>query len=366
MVLVLAILLEASLVKLRSEGTVPVVLDAARQANLSFLAITDHNVAMTAQAIADDPPDLPIISGEELSTTAGHFLALGLPTGWERPKSPNDRTLLAAAHAQGAFTVLAHPFHPRTPWTDWKTSDFDGLEIWNEDAVWRQNNILDLLIALLIYPVNDQLAMVRLARTPDQNFAKWDELLAQRPMVGMCGSDVHAKTKLAPHVIIHFPGYVPSFEVAREHVLLGPSAGGGDASRASADEILDALRHGHSFCALDALYPSNGFTTRVTSADVSGGPGDSLNWSGTGRIHISVPAGASRPLIQVFRDGQMMIEQQNWSVDEPIPGPGRYRVEAFLRQPGVSGWRRWTLWAFTNPIYVTASDGISARNFAPR
>ena len=231
-------------------GTVPEVMAAARQANLSFLAITDHNVAMTAQDIADDPPDLPIISGEELSTSAGHFLALGLPAGWDRPKTPDDRALLAAARAEGAFTVLAHPFHPRTPWTDWKTSDFDGMEIWNEDAVWRQNNIFDLLIALLIYPENDQLAMVRLARTPELNFAKWDELLAQRPVVGMCGSDVHAKTRLGRSFFLRFPGYVPSLEVAREHVLLGPDAGGGDATRASAAEILDALRHGHSFCAL--------------------------------------------------------------------------------------------------------------------
>lgn len=347
-------------------ATVPEVMAAARQANLSFLAITDHNVAMTAQDVADDPPDLPIISGEELSTSAGHFLALGLPAGWDRPKTPDDRALLAAARAGGAFTILAHPFHPRTPWTDWKTTDFDGLEIWNEDAVWRQNNVFDLLVALLIYPENDQLAMVRLARTPELNFAKWDELLMQRPVVGMCGSDVHARTKLGRTLFLRFPGYVPSLEVAREHVLLGPTAGGGDASRASRDEILDALRRGHSFCALDALYPSSGFATRVTSAGASGGPGDSIPWAGSGRIRISVPVGASRPLIKVFHDGREIIEQQTWTIDEPIPGPGRYRTEVFLRQPGLTGWRRWTLWAFTNPVYVTELPGAAAENLAAR
>jgi hypothetical protein len=346
-------------------ATVPEVMSAARQANLSFLAITDHNVAMTAQDVADDPPDLPIISGEELSTSAGHFLALGLPAGagWDRPKTPDDRALLAAARAGGSFTILAHPFHPRTPWTDWKTADFDGMEIWNEDAVWRQNNPFDLLIALLIYPENDQLAMVRLARTPELNFAKWDELLMQRPVVGMCGSDVHAKTKLGRTLFLRFPGYVPSLEVAREHVLLGPTAGGGDARHASGDEILDALRHGHSFCALDALYPSSGFATQVTSAGASAGPGDSIPWAGNGRVHISVPAGASLPLIKVFHDGREIIEQQTWTVDELIPGPGRYRAEVFLRQPGLTGWRRWTLWAFTNPVYVTEPSSAAAENF---
>jgi hypothetical protein len=342
-------------------GTIPEVLNAARQADLSFVAITDHNVATKMEDVLDDPPDLPIISGEEVSTSAGHFVALGIPPGWTRPSGPDDQMLLAAARAQGAFIILAHPFHPRMPWTDWKTSDFDGLEIWNEDAVWRQDSYPDLLLSLLLYPVNDQLALVRLANTPDRNFAKWDELLTQRPVVGMCGTDVHAKTKLGlGGLYLRFPGYAPSLELAREHVLFGPDAGEGDASRANAAEILDALRHGHSFCALDALYPSSGLAFRVSSAAASGGPGDFLSWTGAGRITVSVPAGASQPLIEVFRDGHEMIHKEAWNVDEPVPGPGRYRAEVFLRQPGLTGWRRRTLWAFTNPVYVNGPPGALA------
>jgi hypothetical protein len=328
-------------------GTVPEVLTAARQANLSFVAITDHNVATKVQDVVQDPPDMPIIPGEELSTSAGHFVALGIPPGWSRPSGPDDQMLLAAAHAQGAFTILAHPFHPRMPWTDWKTSDFDGIEIWNEDAVWRQDSFPDLLLSLFLYPENDQLALVRLARTPEANFAKWDELLAQRPVAGMCGTDVHAKTKLGLGFYLRFPGYAPSLELAREHVILGPDAGA-----ANAAEILDALRHGHSFCGLDALYPSSGLVFHVSSAGRSAGPGDFLSWTGAGRITVSVPAGAGQPLIEVFRDGHEMIHKEAWTVDEPVPGPGRYRTEVFLRQPGLTGWHRWTLWVFTNPVYV--------------
>ncbi len=118
-------------------GTVADVMAAAEKDNLSFIAITDHNVAMTESDLAEDPPDLPIISGVELGTSAGHFLALGIPASWVPPKTKNDRELLAAARSVGALRILAHPFHPHTPWTDWKTNDFDGMEIWNEDATWR-------------------------------------------------------------------------------------------------------------------------------------------------------------------------------------------------------------------------------------
>jgi len=335
-------------------GTVADVMQAAEKANLSFIAITDHNVAMTESDLAEDPPDLPIISGVELGTSAGHFLALGIPASWAPPKTANDRDLLAAARSVGAFRVLAHPFHPHTPWTDWKTSDFDGMEIWNEDATWRQNNILDMLDALLLYGENNQLALVRLARTPEENFAKWDELLQQRPVAGICAADTHARIRLAYGKDWRFPGYVPSLEVAREHVLLAPDAGGGNPALASAAELVDALRNGHSYCGLDSLYPADGFSFRISSANASGGPGDVVHLTEPARLQISLPAGSSLPLIKIFRDGRVIDEQQTHTIDEAIPGPGRYRAEVFLRQPGLSGWRRWTLWVFTNPVYVNA------------
>jgi hypothetical protein len=335
-------------------GTVAEVMAAAEKANLSFIAITDHNVALTPSELAEDPPDLPIISGVEVGTSAGHFIALGIPTSWVQPKTNDDRDLLAAARAAGAFRVLAHPFHPHTPWTDWKTSDFDGMEIWNEDATWRQNNIFGLLDALLLYGVNDQLALVRLARTPDENFAKWDELLQQRPVVGLCAADTHARVRLGFGSDWRFPGYVPSLKVAREHVLVRPDAGGSNPALASAAELVATLKNGHSFCGLDSLYPTDGFSFRASSGNASGGPGDFLPWTGAARLQISTPPGSGLPLIKVFRDGREIDEQQTRTIDEPITGPGHYRTEVFLRQPGLTGWGRWTLWVFTNPIYVTA------------
>jgi hypothetical protein len=327
-------------------GTVADVMQAARDANLSFVAITDHNVSMTDSEMAEDPPDLPIISGEELSTSAGHFLALGLPTAWAQPKSRNDRDLLAATGAAGAFRVLAHPMHPRTPWRDWNTSDFDGIEVWNEDSVWRRNNPFDLMISLAMFGVNDQLAMIRLARTPDSSFAKWDQLESQRKVVGVC-ADAHSRISLGFGPAPHFPTYSSSLRIAREHVLLP-----GDASHASGDDILDALRNGHSYCALDALYPANAFSFAVSSGSKSSGPGDSLVLAGSGHLTVSVPPGASLPLIEVFRNGKEFGRTEGWSFDQTITETGRYRTEVFLRQPGWSGWRRWTLWAFTNPVYV--------------
>ena len=335
-------------------GTVAEVMSAAEEANLSFVAITDHNIALTKDELAEDPPDLPIISGVELGTDSGHFLALGIPASWSPPKTKNARELLAAARSVGAFRILAHPFHPHTPWTDWDTSDFDGMEIWNEDAAWRQSSFFDLADALLLYTVNDQLALVRLASTPEENFAKWDELLEKRPVAGICAADTHARIRLGIGKDWRFPAYLPSLKVAREHVLLRPDAGGGNPGLASAAELVDALKSGHSYCGLDSLYPADGFSLRIESGKQSGGQGDSLPYTEASSLQISTPPGASMPLIKIFRDGHEIEAKETRSIDEPLPGPGRYRTEIFLRQPGISGFGRWTLWVFTNPVYVAA------------
>jgi hypothetical protein len=58
-------------------------------------------------------------------------------------------------------------------------------------------------------------------------------------------------------------------------------------------------------------------------------------------------------MLRVLRDGREIARQQASTLDLPLPGPGLYRAEAYLRQPGVTGWRRWTLWIVPNPIRVT-------------
>ena len=337
-------------------GTPAEVMADAQRAGLSFLAMTDHNVTVPQSVIATDPPDFALLAGDELSTDSGHFVTFGIPSDWQRPSTGNADTLLAATHAAGGVNILAHPMSHHIPWTDWTTSNFDGFEVWNGDAVWRLNNYFDIATALILYPVNPRLALLRLARTPDAEFAKWDELNAQRPVPGMCATDAHAALRVGFDKTIGFPSYSAHFSVGREHVRVGPQAGGGDPDHAGAAEILSAIMHGHSYCGIDVLYPANGFEERVTTGSVSGQSGDSLAWAGSGTIHVSVPAGAPEPLLQVFRDGQKILEQQTFTLDAPLPGPGRYRVEAFMRQPGWTGWRRWTLWIFSNPIYVNDSS----------
>jgi hypothetical protein len=336
-------------------GSLPQVIAAAKDADLSFLAITDHNLTLSdAEVAAADPPEFAVIDGEEVSTAAGHYLALGVSDSrWQRGASFDARPLMASSRSHGAVNFIAHPYGLHDRWSDWGATDYDGIEIFNDDAIWRKNKVFDIVVAALLYPVNSRLALLRLARTPNENFAKWDELLAQRQVAGICGSDAHANLLFNRWSIAHFPSYLSVFGLARQHVLL-PDQPAQDPDKAGADAILAAIRSGNSFCAVDALSPADGFTQTVTDANVTAGPGNSIEWRADEVLHVKVPAGAEHPMIRVLRDGREIAKQGTQSLDLPVPGPGRYRTEAYLRQPGLTGWRRWTLWIFSNPVYVTS------------
>lgn len=337
-------------------GTLPQVISAAKDANLSFVAITDHNLTLSdAEVAAADPPEFAVIDGEEVSTASGHYLALGTSDSrWTRGPGFDARALMASSRAHGGVNFIAHPYGLRDRWSDWGAKDYDGIEIFNDDAIWRKNKVVDIAIAALLYPVNSRLALLRLARTPTENFAKWDELLAQRPVAGVCGSDAHANVLVDRFSIAHFPSYLSVFSLARQHVLL-PDVAGQDPDKAGADTILSAIKAGNSFCAIDALTPADGFTQTISSGNVSAGPGAAIAWHQGEVLHIKVPSSPGAALIRVLRDGQEIVRQQGPSLDLTVPGPGRYRTEAYLRQPGLTGWHRWTLWIFSNPVYVTPS-----------
>jgi hypothetical protein len=345
-------------------GSLPQVIAAAKEADLSFLAITDHNLTLSDAEVADaDPPDFAVIDGEEVSTAAGHYLALGVSDSrWKRGSGFDERELMASSRRSGAVNFIAHPFGLRDRWSDWGATDYDGIEIFNDDAVWRRNTVFDIAVAALLYPVNSRLALLRLARTPEENLAKWDELSARRPVAGICGSDAHANVLVDRWSLARFPSYVSVFSLARQHVLL-PERPGVDPEHAGADAILSAIKSGNSFCAIDALSLADGFTQTVSSGSDLAGPGNTVMWNPGAVLHIRVPKTSSPALVRVIRDGHEIIEQQTRSLDLPLAQPGRYRTEAYLRQPGLTGWNRWTLWIFSNPVYVVPqSKPISHTN----
>ncbi len=125
-----------------SKASLETVIRKAQKANLDFVIVTDHNTLAGAAAYRKmKTPARPILFfGDEISTRDGHLIALGISE--EPPKKLSSQALVDWIHQKHGSAILAHPFSPRTPWSNWDIRDFDGFEIYNfAHAVYFQNKI---------------------------------------------------------------------------------------------------------------------------------------------------------------------------------------------------------------------------------
>ncbi|GAB3975585.1 CehA/McbA family metallohydrolase [Actinoallomurus acanthiterrae] len=128
----------------------------ARAAGLDFMVSTDHNTssshAVWGQYAGDD---LLILTGEEITTRNGHWLALGLPAGewidW-RYRSRDDAfgRFARQVHSVGGLVVPAHPYCPYVA-CQWKFGydDADAVEVWNGPWTYDDESAVDTWDAML-------------------------------------------------------------------------------------------------------------------------------------------------------------------------------------------------------------------------
>jgi hypothetical protein len=350
-------------------GSLDDVVAAARWADLSFVGITDYHTALDASEAGHDRKNVLMLGGEEVETNDGHFLAMGVLPGWrDGVKEMDTAALLAAARKAGGTRIIAHPFGTGQDWNEkaWsKIDDYDGIEIMNGDAEWRDNNPIELLMSALIYTVNPDLSLVRLVNRPEKTLALWDTLLRRRHVAGTCGADAHARIYLGYGRSVGFPAYLRVFRVTKEHVLLGENLKSGQEPPRDAKAILDALRAGHSYCAMDGLAVASGLLDRVEGEGAVAGPGQSITWSQGQALRVVIPPGSGNPMIKVYKDGHEAFDTRGWRLDASLGGPGVYRTEVWIRQPGITGGQTWTPWIIANPIYVVAPTAPSLPTVPP-
>lgn len=120
--------------------TQPDVLGYARAAGLDFIGTSEHNTSAATETWGRYvPDDFLVISGEEVTTRAGHWLATGLPAGtwidWRyRPEDGKLAQFVQQVHDAGGLAIVAHPYIPvpSIRWdfgTDW--AGMDAVEVWN-------------------------------------------------------------------------------------------------------------------------------------------------------------------------------------------------------------------------------------------
>ncbi|MEQ1871626.1 MAG: hypothetical protein ABL961_16545, partial [Vicinamibacterales bacterium] len=165
------------------------VASAAARAGLKFIVYTDHGDATRVP----DPPTyragVLCIDAVEISTTGGHYVALGMPAAPYR-LGGEPRDVVEDVARLGGFGIAAHPDSPRAElaWHDWNAS-IDGLEILNPDSAWRAHAYrggirarLRLLSAFATYPFRAAETIGALLTESTDAKTQWARLSAIRPV----------------------------------------------------------------------------------------------------------------------------------------------------------------------------------------
>jgi len=114
------------------DTTVEEILEAAVEAELDVVAVTDHDEIDASHEAVEAAPDygLTAIPGVEVSTADGHLIGLGVE---EKPSSgqPVESTI-EAVREQGGIAVIPHPFQRLRNGVG-AVRDCDAVETYNSE-----------------------------------------------------------------------------------------------------------------------------------------------------------------------------------------------------------------------------------------
>ena len=331
-----------------SDGTArPAELVAiARGAGLDFIVLTDHNVYVPEHEGWHD--GLLVLVGQEVHNPerphANHCLVLNVGQDMV-PHAADPQDLVSTVAAAGGIGIVAHPFEhagpfsgePEINWQDWSVTGFDALEIWNYMSEFK--SYLRGLLRSLLFVFAPGLAI---SGPYDETLVKWDELLGERKVVAVGGTDAHATLYRLGPIARRIFAYEHLFRTVNLHLLVR-DPWRGDLQN-DAQLVYEAIGHGRSFIGYDLLAPTRGFRFTAVDRDTEYHPGDELQAHGRVCFRVQAPADA---YLCLKLNGFCIAEAYGRRLEHLSDAPGVYRVEAHrthcFKKRG---------WIYSNPIFI--------------
>jgi len=328
---------------------------AAAQAGLDFLIITDHNVWVTGtEGYYDfkDDRNILMLTGEEIHDLdrkpEGSHLLVYDANSELRNLSKNPQELIDTVAETGGLSFLAHPFERASPivedavysWRDWHVTGYTGLEIWNYMSEFK--GLVTSRIAAMFYAFYPDVGI----RGPFQEtIDKWGRLLSNGHRVVITGNaDAHGQTySMGPISRCIFP-YKFLYNAVNTHLVSRQKFTGEKSEDKSI--VYSALRNGNCFVGYETPYPTRGFRFSASNDSNSCIMGEEISiLDHTIDIKANAPAACN---MKILCNGQTIAESRNQTeINCRVSEPGAYRIEATIRHKSQE-----RCWIFSNPIYV--------------
>lgn len=315
-----------------SEGRPEEILQAAAEAKLDFIIMTDHtNPRIFTEGLEGRHDGIFVIRGMEIIQESAALLAIGMKGFIDHKKFPLQE-VVDRLKAEGALIFAAHPKN----YPGWRRlTGLDGIEIYDiyDDATDYKTRYVryffDILFAFHRYP--DEVFLSILDR-PTRELAMWDRQTQSRKVAGIAGNDAHQNVRIFGRQI---DPYSRSFRFVNTHLLV-PALNQG--------ALLQALKEGHGYISFDILADATGFFFGARDEKRGGRMGDELSF----REGIALHARAPQPgRFRLVKDGAVIYGGEGSTFSFSPTGKGVYRVEWMIRRGD-----RWWPWIYSNPIYL--------------
>ena len=299
--------------------------EAAENARLDFISITDHNNVGHYNAMRELQPfydNVLLIPGREMTTEQGHANIFGTTDYVDHrlgeKTMPDMATMIEASHRTGALVSINHPGAPndhRCRGCGWIAPDktrgmVDAFEVMNAGNLWKQ----------------------RAGADPMEDVAIWEAQIAKGGRITAIGGSDNHDTQLG-RLGVGFPTTVVRADDLSERA------------------ILDAIKAGHVWIDLTGK-PGRSFDLSARAAGAEGTLGDNFALRAGQPLQMTIKAGGSRGASLVglvdgkssaalslseIPDGQAQL---SWTSDG-----GRHWIRFEVREGG----KRVLI---TNPVYV--------------
>jgi hypothetical protein len=308
------------------------VASGARDAGLDFMVSTDHNTSSSHSVWGQYAgSDLLIITGEEVTTRNGHWLALGLTPGewidWRYRSRDDDFSRFARqVHRDGGIVVPAHMYCAYVA-CQWKFGfdDADATEVWT--GPWTYDD--------------------------EHAVSTWDQKLGEAVRTGkrwlpaMGNSDAHSVPNVIglPHNVVH------ADDLAADSVMAGIRAGHNWIAESSSVKLtFTATGNGKQAGIGDTLSVPVDAPVDVR-LDIEGVPGGTVRFiTDEGQMHQESVSASGTGTV-VWRTTASLAAYVRAEVRHPMadgtPGQGNTMGDALMFGP---------MAALTNPVFLTPSS----------
>ncbi|MBU0558060.1 MAG: histidinol-phosphatase [Bacteroidetes bacterium] len=314
-------------------GRIDEIAQFANEVDLDFIIMTDHNTLRPLdEGFEGWYGNTFVLIGCEINDkeNQNHYIALGIEKTFSTRLPAKE--YVKKIKESGGIGFLAHPHesrtsmkeHPAYPWTEWDTSDFTGIEIWNHMSEWMEGLTEQNKYNYFVHPLRS------IVGPQEKTLRLWDDLSLERKVVGIGGIDAHAhRVNLLGFFEVEVFPYKILFKSIRTHVLTEKKIDTAKTSKKNAKKlILNSLEKGQCFFSNYYRADAKGFRFFAQESKKVYQMGETIPFSN--QIYLKVILPNISGTIRFIRNGELADTVENSGAEFLVSQIGVYRIEVYL------------------------------------